>query len=510
MSSLFSYMTDMEYECAVEHQKFMLECTKFDNAFRLARMNHQVRINDIDTKVFVENADDSTLEYLYSDEMQVYTESVKELWDKFVKWVKGIVAAIFKKTDEIKNMKIDKDSEEKYESNINIDKACDIGERIISELNAMKMVISDKADDVSSNINNLNNKIDDASEKISSDMKKLDKDVKKNNIETIERKKIARKIVGTVGGLGIAAFSAKALADFSKCEVKTVYSLPDAIRKNVKLRGVSEKLADAVEKFVNKLKDANDPDDMTVGEKIFSKILKTIESAVNSIRAKAKDAINDAVEDAAETIATKTGEAVDGAIQKSKEAVKDAKDQVVQTAKNSVQTATDNAKKKTEEIVTAAVDETGEIIKDTKKKAEETANKIKDTASTAKDAVATAASDLKDSIVGDGKKSDKRVKIKIPSASEWDSMKPQDRANTLADIFEKKKVEIKRESIIKLAKLSHEDLIDKYKNKSVYFESENIWDHVMKNSSSELSLDDLMIESSVNDYIELMELANLL
>ena len=107
MNPLFDYMTDDEYDVAVESAMLENTAQHFDYAFALNEMNHKIRMSDIDAKAVVENYNDYDLEKMYTHEMQVYTESVAEVWKRFIDWLKGIWAAILGKVKPIKKDELD-------------------------------------------------------------------------------------------------------------------------------------------------------------------------------------------------------------------------------------------------------------------------------------------------------------------------------------------------------------------------------------------------------------------
>lgn len=87
---LYEYMDSDELQQAKESALLNLESAMIQKDLILLEKSHELNIHGIDVKVMVENGTDDYLAELYQEEMEVYTESVKDLWDRFVNWLKKI------------------------------------------------------------------------------------------------------------------------------------------------------------------------------------------------------------------------------------------------------------------------------------------------------------------------------------------------------------------------------------------------------------------------------------
>lgn len=94
---LYEYMSEDELTIAQENAKFENELKHLDTEYAILCLEHEARLNDIETAVMMERYSEDNLVDMYSKEMATYTEAVGEWWDKFKKWLKGIVDAILGK-----------------------------------------------------------------------------------------------------------------------------------------------------------------------------------------------------------------------------------------------------------------------------------------------------------------------------------------------------------------------------------------------------------------------------
>lgn len=94
MSFLYEYMTESEHADAIEQAEFENMSMKFDHALECLRMEHAVRISNIDTEILVNEYTQEDMENLYVQEMAVFMEGVKDLWAKFKKWIHELVQKI--------------------------------------------------------------------------------------------------------------------------------------------------------------------------------------------------------------------------------------------------------------------------------------------------------------------------------------------------------------------------------------------------------------------------------
>lgn len=101
MSFLYEYMNEDELAFAREQAQFENESLHLENAFSILCMEHNVRLNDIETQVLLENYSDDNLTEMYTKEMAIFMEGVQDWWKKFKEWVKGIWNAILGKVQKV-------------------------------------------------------------------------------------------------------------------------------------------------------------------------------------------------------------------------------------------------------------------------------------------------------------------------------------------------------------------------------------------------------------------------
>lgn len=98
MAFLYEYMNDDELDLARENAIMENEMIHMNNDLQVIMMEHEVRLHDIETKCILENYDIDHMTEMYEREYILYTEGVKEIWEKFKAWISGIVNAILGKT----------------------------------------------------------------------------------------------------------------------------------------------------------------------------------------------------------------------------------------------------------------------------------------------------------------------------------------------------------------------------------------------------------------------------
>ena len=99
---LYDYMTPEELEYAKESAQIDNEALKFEHQFQILALEHESRINDIDTRALLDNYTEAVLEDAYAAELRVYEEGVAEAWEKFKTWFINLINAILGKTQETK------------------------------------------------------------------------------------------------------------------------------------------------------------------------------------------------------------------------------------------------------------------------------------------------------------------------------------------------------------------------------------------------------------------------
>ena len=102
MSYVYAYMTEAERMDAYEVAKFENAMMKIEAMFERAETEHRIRLHNIDTELYVRECAMDELSDVYANEMALYTEGVKELWDKFIAKLTEIITKIGEKLGLIK------------------------------------------------------------------------------------------------------------------------------------------------------------------------------------------------------------------------------------------------------------------------------------------------------------------------------------------------------------------------------------------------------------------------
>lgn len=97
MAFLYEYMSPDELAYAKEEAQINNDSMKLDHALECLRMEHAIRVSNIDTESLIQEYTQEDLENMYVKEMAIYMEGVKEWWDKFKTWVKNLVNKILGK-----------------------------------------------------------------------------------------------------------------------------------------------------------------------------------------------------------------------------------------------------------------------------------------------------------------------------------------------------------------------------------------------------------------------------
>lgn len=100
MAFLYDYLTESERESLKETMSADIEELRIMNAFEAVELKHELDMQQIETKATFEGYDESKLSLAYGREHEIYMEGVKEVFNKFIEWLKGIIKAIFKIKDE--------------------------------------------------------------------------------------------------------------------------------------------------------------------------------------------------------------------------------------------------------------------------------------------------------------------------------------------------------------------------------------------------------------------------
>ena len=94
MAYMFDYLTESELEIEKEFRKNEADGLRLINAMESVILKHDLDLSQIEANAVFESYSDDILSSEYEREYNVYTEGVKEVWEKFKQWVKGIIDSI--------------------------------------------------------------------------------------------------------------------------------------------------------------------------------------------------------------------------------------------------------------------------------------------------------------------------------------------------------------------------------------------------------------------------------
>lgn len=97
MSFMYDYMSEAELALEIKDKQNQNFLNKIGHEFECVIAEHKIRMADIEARVLFENCSEDDLTSAFKAEYLVYTEGVKEVWQKFVDWIVGIFNAIFKR-----------------------------------------------------------------------------------------------------------------------------------------------------------------------------------------------------------------------------------------------------------------------------------------------------------------------------------------------------------------------------------------------------------------------------
>ena len=102
MNFLYEYMSEDELQLAQEEAMNENAMVHLNAELDRLIMEHEVRMNDIEMQILVENGTADDLQALYEREYTIITEGVSEWWEKFKAKIKQIWNAIIGKVDTVK------------------------------------------------------------------------------------------------------------------------------------------------------------------------------------------------------------------------------------------------------------------------------------------------------------------------------------------------------------------------------------------------------------------------
>ena len=101
MAFMYDYLTEAELEIEKESRLIDMEGLRLVNAMEAVNMRHELDVKAVETKAIFENWTDSELMSGYSRELAIYTEGVKDIWEKFKTFIHNIINKILgRKVDE--------------------------------------------------------------------------------------------------------------------------------------------------------------------------------------------------------------------------------------------------------------------------------------------------------------------------------------------------------------------------------------------------------------------------
>ena len=90
METIFGYMTESDREDFMFEKNYEM----IERGFAIVEMEHETRMSDIELSAMINNYTEAVLTDALTNEIALYQESVKEMWEKFKAWIKGIIDSI--------------------------------------------------------------------------------------------------------------------------------------------------------------------------------------------------------------------------------------------------------------------------------------------------------------------------------------------------------------------------------------------------------------------------------
>ena len=112
MAFMYDYLTESELEIEKELRRNEVESLRLINAMEAVVMRHELDLSQIEAKAVFENYTEDILASEYEREYNIYTEGVKEAWEKFKQWFKGIINAILGRNKQNNSAELLQSSEE--------------------------------------------------------------------------------------------------------------------------------------------------------------------------------------------------------------------------------------------------------------------------------------------------------------------------------------------------------------------------------------------------------------
>lgn len=90
-------MTFSEYSRIMEIEEAKADniMADIDYMIESANATHKLNLADLDFKFESEDYDMSAMTQMYTEEAETFTDKLKAIWDKFLKWLQGVVSAMF-------------------------------------------------------------------------------------------------------------------------------------------------------------------------------------------------------------------------------------------------------------------------------------------------------------------------------------------------------------------------------------------------------------------------------
>lgn len=138
MAYMFDYLTESELEIEKEFRKNEADGLRLINAMESVILKHDLDLSQIEANAVFESYSDDILSSEYEREYNVYTEGVKEVWEKFKQWVKNIINSILGRKSSVPDEELLKSADE-VELDCNPNK---LKELLQNCLNAIKNILT--------------------------------------------------------------------------------------------------------------------------------------------------------------------------------------------------------------------------------------------------------------------------------------------------------------------------------------------------------------------------------
>lgn len=112
MTAIYSFMTEEERTDAVREAVLDHELLRLNYMFERLQMDHELRLQEIETECMMNEYTEYDLGNMYTNEMDIYLEAANGWWSKFKGWVSNVINTAFGKKKKINPNDVPKENQQ--------------------------------------------------------------------------------------------------------------------------------------------------------------------------------------------------------------------------------------------------------------------------------------------------------------------------------------------------------------------------------------------------------------